>query len=103
MFFYNSSIIPRWEELVVFNDEFRHFIKEKPNVLILFELLDTHKPLEEQSSLKQNYLSEDTSKSWQRIAWAFLKVKHFNNIRIYCAKLYLDFNYTISYLFHIKK
>jgi hypothetical protein len=86
----NSSIIPRWEELVVFNEEFRHFIKEKPNVLVLFELLDTHKPLEEEGDSRHNYLSEDTSKKWQRIAWAFLKVRRFlsdfMNINLFLLK-----------------
>ena len=67
--------MPKWEELVVFNDEFRHFTKDNPNVLILFEIIDTHKPVGEESEVKHSYTSQDTGKTWQRIAWAFLKVK----------------------------
>ena len=64
---------------MVFNDEFRHFTKDHPNVLILFEIIDTHKPLgEEGGEVKHNYTSEDTGKAWQRIAWAFLKVNKNN-------------------------
>ena len=70
----SRTILPRWEEILVFNEEFSHFIKNQPNVLIMFELLDMHKPNLDQNSHQQTYTSQDTSKDWQRIAWCFLKV-----------------------------
>ncbi len=64
-------MIPRWEEIIVFNEKFNHFINSSPNVLIMFEILDLFKP---DQDFKHSYTSQDTSKQWQRIAWAFLKV-----------------------------
>lgn len=69
------TIIPRWEEVIVFNEDFSHFTKDHPNVLIMFELLDTNKSHHEQTNFQtQSYTSQDTGKNWQRIAWAFLKL-----------------------------
>lgn len=72
------TIIPRWEERVVFNEEFSHFVQEHPNVLIMFELLDSYKSDEyvdgQDSQKKPTQLGEINGRTWQRIAWAFLKV-----------------------------
>lgn len=70
----NRTILPRWEEVLVFNEDFSHFVKDHPNVLIMFEILDSHKSGDSNTQAK-SYTSQDTSKEWQRIAWAFLKVK----------------------------
>lgn len=65
---------------MVFNEEFPHFIQEHPNVLILFELLDSYK-MSDFDDLKQqkklSHIGEETSTSWRRIAWAFLKVSYY--------------------------
>jgi hypothetical protein len=73
------TIIPRWEERVVFNEEFSHFVQEHPNVLIMFELLDSFKHSTDESGAEIEYkdpshTSQDTGRNWNRIAWAFLKV-----------------------------
>lgn len=78
MYYYYRTIIPRWEERVVFNEEFTHFTQEHPNVLIMFELLDSFKSVDDslstdpQSKPTQN--AEAGGRTWRRIAWAFLKV-----------------------------
>jgi hypothetical protein len=43
----------------------------------MFELIDTNKPIDGLVQQSQFYTSQDTSKNWQRIAWAFLKVNIF--------------------------
>ena len=78
----NRSVVPKWDECVVFNEEFAHFIRpSKPNVLVLFELLDNSKQQqrvtggnEPAAVATSAYLSEDTSADWIRVAWAFLKL-----------------------------
>lgn len=72
------TIIPDWEEIIVFNEEFSHFTKKSPNVLIIFELIDSTKLLD---GPMESYTSQDTSRSWLRIAWAFLKVRDSSNLR----------------------
>lgn len=69
----NKSITPKWEELIVFNEDFQYFIQEKPNCLFLFEIIDSAKSSDSSKNLNNKYTSQDQSISWQRIAWAFLK------------------------------
>jgi jouberin len=74
----NRGTIPKWEEILVFNEQFNHFTDKRPNVLILFELLDKLKRNDknkiESTFIDQGYTSQDTGGQWRRIAWAFLKV-----------------------------
>ena len=67
---YFRTIIPRWEEKLIYNEEFSHFTKDHPNVVILFELIDSAKSKPDEIS----QTSQETSAKWQRIGWAFLKV-----------------------------
>ncbi|CAF0887332.1 unnamed protein product [Brachionus calyciflorus] len=100
-FKHSRTTIPRWEEVVVFNEEFSHFVKEHPNVLILFELIDYHIQ-GDSTSRPQSYTSQETSKDWQRIAWAFLKLKGLNNTLNTEKKLRLQLYYTQSkYKFNV--
>ena len=32
------SVLPVWEELLIFNENYKYFIQEKPKVIILFEV-----------------------------------------------------------------
>lgn len=68
----NRTVIPKWEEIIVFNEKFNYFIQKKPNCLLMFEIID---PAKNQDSQNLNqYTSQDTSLKWQRIAWGFLKL-----------------------------
>ncbi|KAL4236261.1 Jouberin [Mactra antiquata] len=60
----NKSVIPVWEELLVFNENYNYFIQEKPKVLLVFELLDF---------VSMNRAAQN-DEGWHRIGWAFLKV-----------------------------
>ena len=71
----NKSIIPKWEELVIFNERYTYLTQEHPNVLFMFELLDSsNKSSENTTDRKPSYTVQDSNVNWQRIAWAFLKV-----------------------------
>lgn len=47
----------------------------------MFELIDFRKK-NELSSNFQTYTSQETNQDWQRIAWAFLKIRSFNTLNI---------------------
>ncbi len=32
------TLVPKWDEIIVFNESFEHFTKDHPNVLIIFEV-----------------------------------------------------------------
>ncbi|WAR23286.1 AHI1-like protein [Mya arenaria] len=70
----NKSVLPVWEELLVFNENYNYFIQQKPKVLIVFELVDF-------VSMNRAASQDDrrTDKGLHRIAWAFLKVVGNNN------------------------
>lgn len=40
VFLFFRSIVPFWEELLVFNEDFEYILQSSPQVLILFEVLD---------------------------------------------------------------
>ncbi|XP_060597345.1 jouberin-like isoform X2 [Ruditapes philippinarum] len=65
----NKSVLPVWEELLVFNENFNYFILDRPKVLLVFELLDF---------VSMNKAAQ-TDSGWHRIGWAFLKVLGNNN------------------------
>ncbi|XP_053394001.1 jouberin-like isoform X2 [Mercenaria mercenaria] len=60
----NKSVLPVWEELLVFNENYNYFIQDNPKVLLVFELLDF-------VSMNRAAKSDE---GWHRIGWAFLKV-----------------------------
>ncbi|XP_052257208.1 jouberin-like isoform X2 [Dreissena polymorpha] len=65
----NKSVLPVWEELLVFNENYNYFIQDKPKVMLLFELVDFV------SMNRTNQQSNDrVDKGLHRIAWAFLKI-----------------------------
>ncbi|XP_078693439.1 jouberin-like isoform X3 [Branchiostoma floridae x Branchiostoma belcheri] len=66
-----KSMLPAWEELLIFNENFNLFTQEEdPRVVVLFEVLD----FVTMSVASNNYRSEGQQGGWHRIAWAFLKV-----------------------------
>jgi hypothetical protein len=40
VFLFFRSIVPFWEELLLFNEDFEYILQSTPPVLILFEILD---------------------------------------------------------------
>lgn len=87
-----TSLIPTWEEQIVFNKRFGYFIKQSngsPNVLLFFELLGF-------ISAKKARARVDADKQGEQprtIAWAFLKIIGTNgalntdtklNLQLYC-------------------
>ncbi|XP_025109171.1 jouberin-like isoform X1 [Pomacea canaliculata] len=60
-----KSTIPAWEELLIFNENYNHFIQTTPKALILFEILDF-------TSMNSTNNRQETG--WYHIAWAFLKI-----------------------------
>lgn len=67
-----QSIVPKWEELLLFNDNFDDtFAAEKnKNVVMFFEILD-FLPM---TVASKNFRRQGQSGGWYRIAWAFLKL-----------------------------
>lgn len=67
-----QSIVPKWEELLLFNDNFDEtFEAEKnKNVVMFFEVLD-FLPM---TVASKNFRHYGQSGGWYRIAWAFLKL-----------------------------
>ena len=63
----------------MFNESFQYFIQNKPNVLVMFEIIDSLKHNEESNNANTHYTSQDTGSNWQRVAWAFLKLVGANN------------------------
>ncbi|KAJ3377505.1 Jouberin [Lobulomyces angularis] len=60
----NMTLTPKWEEELVFNDEYLHVVKE--DVLIFFEILDF-------LTTNPKKVSNEVD-GWYRVAWAFLQV-----------------------------
>ncbi|XP_078609336.1 jouberin-like isoform X11 [Branchiostoma floridae x Branchiostoma japonicum] len=66
-----KSMLPAWEELLIFNENFNLFTQmEDPRAVVLFEVLD----FVSMSVASNNYRAEGRQGGWHRIAWAFLKV-----------------------------
>ncbi|CAF1274494.1 unnamed protein product [Didymodactylos carnosus] len=62
----NRSTIPSWDELLIFNEEYSHFIKaDRPKVMLFFEILEF---VTGPASL------DATGTTYFPIAWAFLKI-----------------------------
>ena len=91
----HKSVVPRWEEMVVFNEPIERLLERKssstviednsgsenPNVVVVFEILDfitrpggrdlATAPYSQQQ--RQQKVLADGAR-WQRVAWAFLKL-----------------------------
>lgn len=59
--FVPRTIIPSWNETIVFNEQYNHIITK--NTVILFELVD----------FTESIRPPVTVNDWHRIAWAFIK------------------------------
>uniref|UniRef100_A0AAQ4P1B4 Abelson helper integration site 1 n=1 Tax=Gasterosteus aculeatus aculeatus TaxID=481459 RepID=A0AAQ4P1B4_GASAC len=69
----NKSIIPEWQEQIIFNERFGYFVEqndESPRVILFFEILDFI-TMEE---AKANVDVDQHERGFRKIAWAFLKL-----------------------------
>lgn len=72
----NPSLVPVWEELVLFPEPFHVLLKEHPGLIIFFEVMD-FLPMDKVSGMGLNngVLNDGTHGSdvgWYKVAWAFL-------------------------------
>ncbi|XP_032238499.2 jouberin isoform X2 [Nematostella vectensis] len=68
----NKCLVPYWEEVLLFNEQFSYFLGKQesdPKVVILFEIVDF---LSVAAAKRQS--RSETDKGWYHVAWAFLKV-----------------------------
>ncbi|XP_073339009.1 jouberin isoform X3 [Pagrus major] len=75
----NKSIIPEWQEQIIFNERFGYFVEqndESPRVLLFFEILD-FMTMEE---AKAKVDVDKHERGFRKIAWAFLKVVGANSV-----------------------
>ena len=66
------SIVPRWEELLLFNDDFKG-VFESPsnkNIVMFFEVID----FVSMAVASKNFRRLGQKGGWYRVAWAFLKL-----------------------------
>ncbi|KAK7792381.1 hypothetical protein R5R35_007733 [Gryllus longicercus] len=72
------SLVPTWEELLLFNEDIQLILKDVPPVLIMFEILD----FVNFTVASSQYKKLGPEGGWHKIAWAFLKPvganRHFN-------------------------
>ncbi|XP_011630823.1 LOW QUALITY PROTEIN: jouberin-like [Pogonomyrmex barbatus] len=72
----NKSMIPAWEEELIFEHDFNAIVKESDQVVILFEVIE----LLSFADASLNYDKVGSEGCWNKIAWAFLKPVGANNI-----------------------
>ncbi|XP_077991283.1 jouberin-like [Glandiceps talaboti] len=68
-----KTVIPAWEELLLFNENYLYFIQSHesyPKIILFFELLD----FVSMNAVSLNYNNARNDGGWHRIAWAFLKM-----------------------------
>ncbi|KAK2826549.1 hypothetical protein Q5P01_020763 [Channa striata] len=85
----NKSIIPEWEEQIIFNERFGYFVQEKdesPRVILFFEILDFI-TMEE---ARANVGADKHERGFRKIAWAFLKLVGTNGVLNIDCKLRLQ-------------
>ena len=69
-FRHQKSIVPRWEELLLFNDDFEYFVSFGANLCVFFEILD----FVSMSAVTNNQVGmANRQGGWHKVAWAFLK------------------------------
>jgi jouberin len=68
-------MLPVWEEVLIYNDSYQHFVDPSTKVIMFFEVLDT---VSMNRAARQNNRrqqpQQDSTGGYYRIAWAFLKV-----------------------------
>ncbi|XP_066977459.1 jouberin-like isoform X2 [Macrobrachium rosenbergii] len=74
----NRSICCQWEEQLIFNEPLSHFLSDKPQVLIFFQLMD-FSSVSASSEITETQSCNLLSRGWVTLAWAFLKIKGSNN------------------------
>ncbi|XP_059209875.1 jouberin [Centropristis striata] len=85
----NKSIIPEWQEQIIFNERFGYFVEqndESPRVILLFEILDFI-TMEE---ARANVDVDKHERGFRKIAWAFLKLVGTNGVLNIDSKLRLQ-------------
>ncbi|TKS86965.1 Jouberin Abelson helper integration site 1 protein -like protein [Collichthys lucidus] len=85
----NKSIIPEWQEQIIFNERFGYFVQqndESPRVLLFFEILDFI-TMEE---ARANVDVDKHERGFRKIAWAFLKLVGTNGVLNIDSKLRLQ-------------
>uniref|UniRef100_A0A3Q3KJE7 SH3 domain-containing protein n=1 Tax=Monopterus albus TaxID=43700 RepID=A0A3Q3KJE7_MONAL len=85
----NKSVIPEWEEQIIFNERFGYFVQqddESPRVILFFEILDF-------ITMEEARAKADVDKheqGFRKIAWAFLKLVGTNGVLNIDSKLRLQ-------------
>ena len=102
-FRHRKSIVPRWEELLLFNDEFDYFVSFGANLGVFFEILD----FVSMSAVVNNQVGMSSGQGgWHHVAWAFLKPvpsKNYSNVgkrvrlQMYKPGNSPNFNATLSF------
>ncbi|XP_041828331.1 jouberin isoform X4 [Melanotaenia boesemani] len=85
----NKSIIPEWQEQIIFNERFGYFVQqnnESPKVILFFEILD-FVTMEE---ARANIDVDKHERGFRKIAWAFLKLVGTNGVLNIDSKLRLQ-------------
>nr|XP_019962576.1 PREDICTED: jouberin isoform X1 [Paralichthys olivaceus]XP_019962577.1 PREDICTED: jouberin isoform X1 [Paralichthys olivaceus]XP_019962578.1 PREDICTED: jouberin isoform X1 [Paralichthys olivaceus] len=85
----NKSIVPEWQEQIIFNERFGYFVEqndESPRVLLLFEILD----FISMEEAKANFDVNKHERGFRKIAWAFLKLVGTNGVLNIDSKLRLQ-------------
>ncbi|XP_069567712.1 jouberin isoform X1 [Brachyistius frenatus] len=85
----NKSIIPEWQEQIIFNERFGYFVQrhgESPRVVLFFEILD-FVTMEE---ARANVVVDKHERGFRKIAWAFLKLVGTNGVLNIGSKLRLQ-------------
>ncbi|XP_054653122.1 jouberin isoform X2 [Dunckerocampus dactyliophorus] len=85
----NKTVIPEWQEQIIFNEPFGHFVQQDskgPNVILFFEILD-FLSMEE---AKANVDVDVNERGFRKIAWAFLKLVGANGVLNAGSKLRLQ-------------
>ncbi|XP_017276957.1 jouberin isoform X2 [Kryptolebias marmoratus] len=85
----NKSIVPEWQEQIIFNERFGYFVEQNdanPRVVLFFEILD-FMTMEE---AKANTDADEHERGFRKIAWAFLKLVGTNGVLNVDSKLRLQ-------------
>ncbi|XP_062253329.1 jouberin isoform X1 [Platichthys flesus] len=85
----NKSIVPEWQEQIIFNERFGYFVEQKgesPRVLLFFEVLD----FISMEEAKANFDVNKQERGFRKIAWAFLKLVGTNGVLNIDSKLRLQ-------------
>lgn len=85
----SKSIIPEWQEQIIFNERFGSFVEnneESPRVILFFEILD----FVSMEEARANVDVDKHERGFRKIAWAFLKLVGTNGVLNIDTKLRLQ-------------